>query len=752
MVKEHIKNKVKEQTELPGNRIVIWCDRLIFWLLLATVFIIPIYFNIYSFDQFEMPKLTLLRLLTCAMLALWAVKTFETGKFEFTPTPLDFPLIAWVVMNIVTTVSSFAPALSFRGEYENFAGSLSNINYVIIYYLAVNAVKDKKHLTALTLSAMLSGVFVTLYATAQYFGFDFIKWNEGSMIQGRYFASMGNPNFLGAFLIMIIPFYAAYFITNLRSKKYSMLVMLGIMFILSYIALVGTQSRGPFLGFIASILALLAYWMYNQYKDKSVQPEFSGKPFKDVFMAGFFSNKRLIATALSVILVAGVLSATFGRDATKRIWNTLTHLNESFSTSRLHIWLPALKIIKEYPVFGTGVDTFKTVFPKFEGVDFAQIDGANVSSRTAHNELLNIGATMGLTSLGIYLLLITAFLLAWISSHKRLTDPDLKLISMAVISAFTAYFVQNLFSFGVAAINTLLYVLFAVQMYLYNSGYGVKQRAITLLKTGGNGFAVAKTLLQAVSIAVFLYAGYMAYSIYSADVHYNRGKIYGNYKNDWKNAVTEHIESVKEAPGEVKYPVYLGLAYERYANQITDKPAQIQLLHKALDAYSEGVKLNSGNSYYWGNLGRTYFLLAKAENPSYLEQAIQSYRTAIEKAPVTGIFYNNLIEIYLAVGSMENAMPLIQQLTIYDKKLAANSYFMLGNFYFGKRNLAEAEVAYRKSLEMDPDLTQSYYNLGIVCAERRDKECVKYCMETFLAKAPDTEMSPKAREILGRFR
>ena len=182
------RQKSNSNTDNTGSALIKWCDNLIFALLAFTVFIIPVFFNINSFDQFEMPKLTFLRILTAIMLGIWAVKIIEKGKFEFTPTPLDFPMAAWVLMNIITTFTSFAPHLSFRGEYENFAGSLSNINYVILYYIAVQNIKTKKQVFILNTTLLATGFLITVYALAQFFGYDFIKWSEGSMIKGRYFA------------------------------------------------------------------------------------------------------------------------------------------------------------------------------------------------------------------------------------------------------------------------------------------------------------------------------------------------------------------------------------------------------------------------------------------------------------------------------------------------------------------------------------------------------------------------------------
>ncbi len=65
--------------------------------------------------------------------------------------------------------------------------------------------------------------------------------------------------------------------------------------------------------------------------------------------------------------------------------------------------MPALKIWQAHPWTGTGVDTFKTVFPSYATSRFNHFDGENVSSRMAHCEPLQILATMGAIGLALWL-------------------------------------------------------------------------------------------------------------------------------------------------------------------------------------------------------------------------------------------------------------------------------------------------------------------------------------------------------------
>jgi O-antigen ligase len=756
------RNKIQEKPRETESLLYRASDSMIFLLILFTVLSLPLFFNIMSFDQFELPKLTLLRILTCALLALWAVKTAEKGVFEYTPTPLDLPLLIWTILNVVTTFTSFAPHLSFRGEYENFAGSLTNINYVVLYFIASQNIKSDRQIKAVAYTVLTSGILITIYSIAQFFGHDFVNWNQGSMISGRYFASMGNPNFLGALLTMMIPFGISFAIDGFKYREKTYIFQFGyikiskpvfaffniIVLIFMYIALFGTQSRGPMAAFAASIAVYAVYGYYTLKKEIS-----SGNPgvktgFFTVIIVTIKNHFRAVIVILAAALIALTLSLTVGIDATNRLTSSIMHPEKSFETSRLHIWIPAMRMIRDNPILGTGVDTFKSVFPMYEGTNFAMIDGENVSSRTAHNELLNIAATMGLTALGVYLLLIFAYFVMWYRSFLRTPDGIIKWISFAAFAGVVAYLVQNLVSFGVAAINTYFYIFFAVHAALYARYYNTKVKRMVLYKKDSpHGWLVQYLIIFC---AIFLAAllGYKAYMMYSADVHYNKGKILGNVSNRWDLAVGEHIKSVEAEPHEVKYYVYLGLAYERLAMMTQDKNTQLDLIHKAAEAYQRGVELNPGNSYYWGNLGRIYTMMGKVENPKYFENAQNYYQTAISKAPVTGLFYSNLIELYIGLGMIDKAFPLMTKLESYDKKLAADSYFLLGNVYFGSKQFVNAENSYKKSIELNPEQAETYYNLGIVCAALGDKNGTKSSMEKYLEMSPDSQKAPDAKKLL----
>jgi tetratricopeptide (TPR) repeat protein len=297
----------------------------------------------------------------------------------------------------------------------------------------------------------------------------------------------------------------------------------------------------------------------------------------------------------------------------------------------------------------------------------------------------------------------------------------------------------------VAAINTSFYIFMGLHFIYYNEYFNVNIKKFSL--------PVYNEFTKMVYIILFTFLGLFfsikAFNVYKADTYYNRGRILGSVYNKWDLAISEHLKSIKLTPYEVKYQVYTGLAFERLAMSMQDKDKQLDLLKKAIEFYNNGVKLNPFNAYYWGNLARVYNFIGDIENnQQYLAESEKYYLKAIERAPVTGLFYNNLIDLYIRHGLISQAKPYMEKLETIDKNMAANAYFMLGNLFFTKKDFSNAEIAYMKTIELNNSLFQAYHNLGVVYAAQGKKADAKKYLEKFIEMAPNSDMVPNANKIL----
>ncbi len=731
--------------------IIRFCDKAIASILYLTMFLIPVVFIIYTRDQFELPKLTVLRVLTGLMLGLWGVRIVAAGRVAFRRTPLDLPVLVWSALQIVTTIVSVSGYVSLMGEYENFRGLITVLNYTALFFIATNFIRSRRQIDRLLFTILLSGLIITLYGIAQFFGIDFIRWNPNSIAPGRYFSSLGNPNFLAAYLSMVMPLVIVFFVeTKSRFRK----ALLLFSFIAMFWALLGTDSRGGLLGLVAAVLVLTGFALWKGYRILQRRAQQQGAPFKVLIHKAVKQYRSWLALIGMVLLLVVSISATFGRHHMARMADTIIHFHQAITRSRLYIWKPALQIFEHHPVLGTGLDTFKTVFPRYATPEFARVDGANVSSRTAHNEVLQVLACQGLVGLIIVTWLTVMILLQWKKAYHRAQDQwrD-RLILTGLLGAWTAYSVQNLFSFGVVAIDSFYWIILAVFMLMMSSKEQQEQSAPAQNPTPtawSSSLQPFKPLLMLVMLAAGGWLAYGGLRIAWADYDYNLGTLF-RMQGQQQQSLFYFKQAAAADPWEVKYQVYYGLAHEEMAKVVPETRQKLEWIKKAIALYHAGQAMNPTNAYYLGNLGRAYGFASSLEpdNPTYYKKSVSYFKQAIHYAPVTVLFYVNLAMTYLGRRDETHFFEVLDQLAKFEPKEAGKTAFSAGNELYNYRLYQAAQQVYQRALSYNPENVEALFNLGVTEAQLNQVDKAINTWTRALSLNPDFK---PARQMLERYR
>ena len=105
--------------------------------------------------------------------------------------------------------------------------------------------------------------------------------------------------------------------------------------------------------------------------------------------------------------------------------------------NRQKIWLDTLQMIKTYPITGTGLGTFTTVYPTYAQSE--ELFGLTYS----HNDYLQVLSDGGLVA-GIIVVVFIAIILRAISRGLRARDPMLGGMSLAAGAGIIAIAIQSL--------------------------------------------------------------------------------------------------------------------------------------------------------------------------------------------------------------------------------------------------------------------------------------------------------------------
>src|SRR5258708_6465734 len=247
-------------------------DRIITYSFYTLFFLTPLFFTKFNNELFEYNKMMLVYGLTVVIVAAWIIKMVRTKSVLIKRTPLDIPILLFLASQILSTIFSIDPHTSIWGYYSRSNGGLlSIITYISLYYALVSNLA-KEQVIKLLKVALAGGFLVALWAVFEHFGHSFSCWAlEGSFddncwvqdVQSRVFASLGQPNWLAAYLEMLI-FPAFYFF--LTATKALQRWAYGIILVTFYAAFTFTYSRGATFGIIAGLVVFLGLLVFSRVK------------------------------------------------------------------------------------------------------------------------------------------------------------------------------------------------------------------------------------------------------------------------------------------------------------------------------------------------------------------------------------------------------------------------------------------------------------------------------------------------------
>jgi O-antigen ligase len=409
--------------------------KVIAFLLNLLIFLVPLAFFPKTSEIFEFNKIILVYIFTILISAFWALECIDKKKIIFRKTRLFMPLLLFLLSQLVAAIFSIDIRTSIFGYYGRFNGGLlSLISYVILYFAFVTFMNKKQTLKFLN-TLLITTAIASAYASLEHFGaspscliitgrFDISCWVQD--IQTRVFGTFGQPNWLAAFLVAVMPLVLAKTLSSPLLGRNDIKHFL--FFILLFTTLLFTKSRSGILGFAVSFTAFwsLAFYVYR----KNIQ-------------------KTLAVFSLSTFYI--LLSAFF-------IWNPLIPsqvpptpgVSESGDIRKI-VWVGAAELWKKYPLLGTGPETFAYSYYETRPSEHNLTSEWDFIYNKAHNEYLNFLATTGIIGFAGYLLVTLTSLKLFLEKTT--------LLKASLLAGFASILVTNFFGFSTVTI-ALLFFLF----------------------------------------------------------------------------------------------------------------------------------------------------------------------------------------------------------------------------------------------------------------------------------------------------
>ncbi len=313
-------------------------------------------------------------------------------------------------------------------------GALKSAAYVAFFALSLALLDRPARIAVAAYTLVISG-----FAQAMYAGLSALS-EGGASAHG----SFANRDHLAGYLVMCLSLGLGLLISNLtgevsRSWKQffrniiawilSPRMLLRLALVVMVTALVLTHSRMGNTSFFVSLLVAGAIGL---------------------LLAKRATKSMVVLIASLIVIDIFIVGAYFGvQRVLDRIEQTTMQAED-----RDEIAIDALRMWKDYPVFGSGLGSFQVVFPRYSQQDLG------VLYTHAHNDYLQLAAETGVVGITLLGLLVFTSLLAALRAQIMRHDPLMRAISFAAMMAIIALGMHSAVDFNLQIpANALTFML-----------------------------------------------------------------------------------------------------------------------------------------------------------------------------------------------------------------------------------------------------------------------------------------------------
>lgn len=407
-------------------------------------------------------------------------------------------------------------------------------------------------------------------------------------------------------------------------------------------------------------------------------------------------------------------------------------------SARSSMWKTSIVWWKDYPLFGTGPDTVKYMYPKYRREDYGLLEGGhNFTPDKVHNEYFNMLITRGGCGFIIYYFgLVGFFIWSTIKGVMRNKDNPFIFIFAGLLGGAFVYLGQVFFNFGVVATLSLFYVLTALAIALeYRHEALVQgQDPVVRYKPYFKLDAIPSGRLYAIPMLAFLTLFFLVRSTFPflAERHYREGfnahsmAQEGGRTDRFKVAEDEMLQATRYAPWETHYLVKLGKIYEDWYYRSQDDQEKRYLLDKAMSVYKKCVKYEPANPWYENRLATMYTLLnAYAGSDDEKRKNLEKAEVLIVQAAADDhnnpLFQVNAGYFKQRVGKFDEALGYYQRAIAIDESLL-DAWFNIGDVYVREKQFDKASEVYQTLVRKDPNYNNLHLNIGRMYQEKGDIE------------------------------
>ncbi|SHH92152.1 putative inorganic carbon (hco3(-)) transporter [Sporobacter termitidis DSM 10068] len=329
--------------------------------------------------------------------------------------PVNKYILLFCAVYLVATLTSVTVSGSL------FTG-LITVLFALFAIAFDNAVTTKKQADLAVRLIVVAGTAVALYGIYQYIFYNPATagaWVDSDMFSGitnRVYSTLGNPNVLSEYLLLVMPFAAACVLTGKTWwQRVFFLCCLAVM----AVCMIVTFSRGGYLGLILAAVIFIV-----------------------------MLDARFILLGI-VALVA--LYFFLPQTVTER-FSSIGNLSDSSTSYRVYIWMGTIAMLKDYwfSGIGPGTNAFNLIYPAYSY--------NTIAAPHAHNLFLQIMCDSGIVGLILFVAILFSYYRRTFTAFSRTRDKTSRTYLIAAIASVSAFLLQGMTDY--AFYNNCVMLLF----------------------------------------------------------------------------------------------------------------------------------------------------------------------------------------------------------------------------------------------------------------------------------------------------
>jgi O-antigen ligase/Tfp pilus assembly protein PilF len=646
--------------------------------IIALVILVPIAFYPRCITVFIPAKEMISEVLILLVLMFCGLKMISREEIKFTSTPLNFPTLSFIAICVLSLIWSNSFFVSLTELPLFLAGPL-------LYGVITNSINQEKQINRILDILLMVGGLFGIYGIFQYKGIDLSLWAHNVGRQ-QVFGLFGNVNYFAEYLIVPLPIAVSLFLAS-RNKFKKILLLIGIFAMGA--SLTFTFTRGSYLSFGSALIFTFFLFLISRGKDFI-------KNNKKIFIIILVAI--IIITFLFIIPTPLNKSGTIISKLKSRI--SIAKLTQDYAYNRrIATWKFTTLMIKDHPLIGSGLGTFKYNTLRYQAEFFAQGENRSLYPHgfadKAHNEYLQLWAELGIIGLGIFIWLMISYFRFGLKILRKIKDESRAGIIIGLMGAVVAVLVDSIFGFPLhlAATMVLFWLALGLTVAVGLLKDEVKAPEIKRIRENSNIFRF-KPLLY---LGILLFTIFLAVTVTRPFI----ARIYWYYANrEIKNENWNEVIKIDEKA--LKWDPYLGEIY-----------------------YDIGKILQNKGIY---NLALEYF----EKTEKYIDSPNLPQEFAL---------------IYLKKGQLDKAAIKLKQAISYqpDEKSMLPLYSELGNTYLQLERYKPAEVAFKNALKINPDFINAHYGLAGAYLKQNLSNEALIELQKVIELAPDSQEANYAK-------